>query len=187
MKRHFLGSAVFAVVLVGFGVSFELFDRLTKLSLVSDEAVTVEANDYQTVTRNSEELTVQLTSLTYDEVAGRFAGRVSMRWNRTSSPPGLVTLEIGITTSDKPGDRDVIKYERVMDGFTSGNVVTRDIEWVNPLWGRSQLQTGTNPPNFYAHVAVNSVDDSLGGTKLVIYEYNYLRGSVPLVIKHGRK
>ncbi len=186
MRRHLFGFAAFAFVLVGFGVGFSILDRVSNVSLVSDEAVTVEIGEYKHVTGNSDALTVLLTSLTYDEVTGRFVGRLNMRWNRTSRPPNLVTIEIGITTSDRPGERDVIKYEQVMDAFASGNLVTRDIEWVNPLWGRSQLQTRAKP-NFYAHAAVDSPEETLGRTKLIVYEYNYLRGSVPLVIKHGKK
>ncbi len=186
MKRHLIGFAAFALILGGFAIAASIGARLMNLAIVPDEAVKVDLLDVPNRTaRGSEALVVNVSSIYYDENIGEFVADVKFAWNRTSPPPIFVSIGIGLTSSEKPNEREIIHYAQLKDVFISSNFASQKVTWRNPLGWKALRGKGADR-NFYAHAVVfDEIED--GVTELVIREYNFLPGSVPLLVKHREK
>lgn len=182
MKRHLSGFLLFVLIVLGFSIGFGILRELSEIELVRDEAISVELPKKVPTNRRIDPLVVTLRSIIYDEATTSFTARLDFSWNLKSPPPKFVEYGIGLTTALQPYENDLIRYETVRNPFSSGNRASREIRWVSaPSVIRSV------PGEQYAIaqlIAPREIEDT---TKLVIREYNYLEGSVPLVIKHRKK
>ena len=186
MKRHFTGFVVFALVAAGSAFGVFMIDRVWSLATISDDAVRLE-NEVRSTGIRPESVTGQLSSVFYDEASNRFVATLNLQWNGISQPPDLVNVSIGLSTPEKPGETDVIHYLTLNKPFGHDNAISQQIEWEDLFWGKLNLSKRRAKANFYAHAAVSVPGEESEMTQLVIYEYNYLRGAVPLLIKHREK
>jgi hypothetical protein len=180
MKRHLIGLAVFALIFSCVAIAANIGERLASLGLVPNEAIKVDQRDEPRTVQPSDALVVTLRSIYCDDSTGEFVADLKFTWNRSSPPPVFVSIGIGLTSSEKPNEREIIHYGLLKDVFVSGNSASQKVTWRNPL-GWQGLRASDQ--NFYAHAIVfDEIEDE--ATELVIREYNYLPGSVPLLVKH---